>query len=290
MIRTMKVKKSSLILHCILFILISFPANSQGKFKILSYNILYGLQDSLNKNEYVGWVKQIDPDIVAYQEMNGFTQKSIEEFARRYGHQYAVISKVEGFPVALSSKYPIVNVQKVVDNMHHAYLVANIRGINVIVIHFSPFSYQKRQLEVNEIIARAALFPKNEKVVIMGDFNSLAQSDAEYYKDDGYLKTAREKEMQEAHIRNLNNGQFDYTVTNSMLQAGYVDLLRKFHSDKQFSVQTKKYATDYLKRIDFIWANPTMARSAASTDIIRDAKTDVMSDHYPVLATFNLKF
>jgi len=263
---------------------------AQENFKILSYNILYGLQnDSLVKNEYVSWVKQIDPDIVAYQEMNAFTQKSIEEFANSYGHPYAVISKTEGFPVALSSKYPIVNVQKVVDNMHHAYLVANIKGINVIVIHFSPFSYKKRQLEVNEIIARAALFPKKEYVVIMGDFNSLSQLDDIFYKDEGYLRTDREREMKDAHIRNLNNGQFDYTVTGAMNHEGYIDLLRRFHSDRQYSIPTKKYGTDYPRRIDFIWVNPTLAKSAVSTDILHDEKTDVMSDHYPVLATFNLK-
>lgn len=286
----MKVKNLYFILSCILLSILFQTAGAQGNFKILSYNVLYGLQnDSLIKNEYVNWVKKIDPDIVAYQEMNDFTQKSIEAFAIRYGHPYAVISKTEGFPVALSSKYPIVNVQKVVDNMHHVYLVANIRGINVIVIHFSPFNYKKRQLEVNEIIARASLFPKNENIVIMGDFNSLSQVDDIYYKDEGYLKTARERELKESHIRNLNNGQFDYTVTGAMQQAGYVDLLRKFHSDKQFSIPTKKYGSNYPKRIDFIWANSVFAKTAVSTDILQDPQTDVMSDHYPVLATFNFK-
>ena len=286
----MKTKKLYLFLAFILFLPLFHSLYGQSNFKILSYNILYGLQsDSVNKAEYVNWVKGIDPDIIAYQEMNGFTQESIEEFAARYGHPYAVISKTEGFPVALSSKYPIVNVQKVVDNMHHAYLVASINGINIIVIHFSPFSYQKRILEVNEVLARAALFPPQEKIVIMGDFNSLSTLDDEYYKDEGYLKTMLERELKESHIRNLNNGKMDYTVTGSMIKSGLIDLIRKFHSDMQFSVPTKKYGIDYPKRIDFIWANPSLARQAESAIIIHDEKTDIMSDHYPVLATFHMQ-
>jgi exodeoxyribonuclease III len=285
-------KKNKIYLFLALFISITLlhPSYGQGNFKILSYNVLYGFQsDSVNKSEYVSWVKGIDPDIIAYQEMNGFTQKSIEEFAARYGHPYAVISKTEGFPVALSSKYPIVNVQKVVDNMHHAYLVANINKINVIVIHFSPFSYKKRNLEVNEVLARAALFSPKEEIVIMGDFNSLSSLDDEYYKDEGYLRTMQEKELKEKHIRNLNNGKIDYTVTGSMIQSGYIDLVRKFHSDMQFSIPTKKYGTEYPKRIDFIWANPSFAKEASSAIIIHDEKTDKMSDHYPVLATFQIR-
>lgn len=286
----MKTNKIYLFLALILSISSFHSLYGQSNFKILSYNILYGLQsDSVNKSEYVKWAKGIDPDIIAYQEMNGFTQKSIEEFAARYGHPYAVISKTEGFPVALTSKYPIVNVQKVVDNMHHVYLVANINGINIIVIHFSPFSYQKRYLEVKEILARAALFPPKEKIVIMGDFNSLSPLDDEYYKDEGYLKTMQEREVKESHIRNLNNGKLDYTVIGSMIQSGFIDLVRKFHSDKQFSVPTKKYGTEYPKRIDFIWANPSLAKEAESAIIIRDEKTDKMSDHYPVLTTFKIR-
>ena len=180
---------------------------AQKVFKILSYNVLEGFQnDSIIKTYYINWVKKLDPDIIAYQEMNKFTQKSFEQFALQYGHPYAVISKTDGYPVALSSKYPIVNVQKVVDNMHHAYLVANINSINIIVIHFSPFSYQKRQLEVREVLARAALIPQNEKIVIMGDFNSLSQVDAAAYSEES-VKALQEREDKESHIRNLNNGK-----------------------------------------------------------------------------------
>ena len=262
---------------------------AQNNFKILSYNVLYGLQnDSLIKKDYIKWVNSISPDIVAYQEMNSFTQKSLEQFALLYGHPYAVLSKTEGFPVALTSRYPIVDVQKVVDNMHHVYLYANVKNINIFVIHFSPFSYQKRQFEVTEVLARAALISNKERIIIMGDFNSLSRSDSSEYNEDA-LNAQIIREKKENHIRNLKDGKFDYSVTNSMEDAGYKDLVRGSHSDFQFSVPTKKYGEKYLKRIDFIWVNSRFKKDAISADIIRDEVTNRISDHYPVLATFRLK-
>lgn len=261
---------------------------SKKEFKLLSYNVLYGLQNNDTiKNMFVEWVKQVDPDVIAFQEMNDFTQKSLEEFAGRYGHSYAVQSKTEGFPVALTSKYPIVNVQKVVDNMWHAYLYANINGVHMMVIHFSPFSYEKRQKEVREVLARAALVSEGEKVAIMGDFNSLAAIDAFRYSQE-MLEARKQSEISHAHIRNLNNGQLDYTVTNAMLEAGYIDLLKKFHPDFVYTIGSLKYRSKFLSRIDYVWTNKELSNCATSMNVLYDEATEQMSDHYPLLVTFKL--
>lgn len=272
-----------------LALLLSLDLSAQTNFKVLSYNVLKGLQgDSAIQETYVKWVKNIDPDIIAYEEMNSFTPESIEQFAARYGHPYAVISKTDGFPVALSSKYPIVNVQKVVDNMWHAYLYANINNVHVFVIHFSPFSYQKRQAEVKEVLARAALVPKNEKVMIMGDFNSLSDDDAAMYNEE-FILSQKEKEEKQSHIRNLNNGKIDYTVVGAVKEAGYKDALRLFHTDFQKSCPTRKYGSKFPKRIDYMWINPKLVKSVKAANIIYDDVTDRISDHYPVLVTFDLQ-
>src|SRR5690606_17227437 len=199
------------------------PSHSQGNFKVLSYNVLEGLQqDSLVHQEYIQWVKEISPDIVAYQEMNNFTQKGLESFAARYGHPYAIQSKLGGYPVAISSKYPVVNVQKVVDNMWHAYLYASINNIHVFVIHFSPFDYRKRQAEMKNVLAHAATLPQDEKILIMGDFNSLSETDAVHYGGE-MVEGMRQREKEQNHIRNLNNDEIDYTVMNQLEKAGYKD-------------------------------------------------------------------
>ncbi|WP_257669319.1 endonuclease/exonuclease/phosphatase family protein [Parapedobacter tibetensis] len=267
---------------------------AQGNFKVLSYNVLKGLQqDTVIHKEYVDWVKEIDPDLIAYQEMNGFTQESIEEFASKYGHPYAVTSKVDGFPVALSSKHPIVKVEKVVANMWHAYLYANINDVHVFVVHFSPFSYVKRQFEMKEIMARAALIPSHEKIIIMGDFNSLSSKDSITYNQNlqAWLEQLKTREVQHDHIRNLNDNKLDYSVMEIAEDMGYHDLMHQHTGIFKHSIPTERYATptSVRNRIDYILANSALADQLKSIDIIHDEATHHMSDHYPVLAIFDLQ-
>src|SRR5690606_10642609 len=126
-------KNYKFLITCLLFISISTIALGQEKFKILSYNVLYGLQkdSTANIQRYIDLVNELDPDIVATQEMNGWTQKSLEELAIRYDHPYALQSKEDGFPTALTSKTPPVNFKKITENMWHSYLYAKVRGIHI---------------------------------------------------------------------------------------------------------------------------------------------------------------
>lgn len=254
---------------------------SQSNMKVLSYNVYNGFQaDSTNEQRYIGWVSNIDPDIVAYQEMRGFTQKRLEKFARHYGHPYAVLSKTEGNPVALSSKYPIVNVQKVLDNMWHGYLYANIRGIHVFVVHFSASYYSKRAEELRLVLAHAATLPQEERILIMGDFNALDRRDADQYGEE-LLKNMQDRDKKYNQI-NLNNKALDYTVMDLMTSAGYTDAYWIANDQYLYTLPTKKHLTRATRRIDYIWANPVMAKDIKRSEIIHDKDTEEMSDHYPM--------
>lgn len=275
----------------ILFTLIySFDVSTQNKMKVISYNTHKAFQnDSIIQKQYINWVKKINPDIVAYQEMNKFTQKGLEEFAAHYGHPYAVLSMAEGNrnPVALSSKYPIVNVQKVVDNMWHTYLYANINNIHFFVVHFSSSFYMKRAQELRIVLAHAATLPKDDRILIMGDFNAFSRKDAENYGEDLFNNM---KDRDEEHDQqNLNNGELDYSVTDQMISAGYKDAYWLVNEHFKHSLPTKKYLTRSVRRIDYIWANSVMAKEIIKSDIIHDNDTDEMSDHYPMYIEYYSK-
>ena len=283
-------------LAILLSISTALSASAQTKFKILSYNVLKGLQqDSLNINRYISWVNKLDPDMVAYQEMNGFTQKSLEDLSHRYRHPYALQSKLEGFPVALSSKTPLVDFRKVTENMWHSYIYAKVKGLNVFVIHFSPFSYKKRQEEVTNIIAQAKALPANEPILIMGDFNSLDAADSAQY-DATVVKPMLAAEKKEAHIRNLNNGQVDYTVLKALKDAGFKDSFWLSNKTFKHSVPTSKDGNGQIgkntekkgKRIDYLWVNDAASRLVTKSDIIHDEDTHILSDHYPVYVELTL--
>ncbi len=116
---------------------------NQGKFRLLTYNVLTGFQKSPSQvNRFVEWVKDKKFDVIAFQEMSTFTQDSLESFAKRYGHHYAVLLKGNNSPIGMTSKYPISNVKKMIDSMHHGCIYAQVRDFNVFITHLSPFSYQ----------------------------------------------------------------------------------------------------------------------------------------------------
>jgi exodeoxyribonuclease-3 len=247
--------------------------------------VLKGLQgDSVNIARYVRWVAEKDADIIFYQEMNGFTQKSLEGFAASYGHPYAVLAKEYGYPVAITSRYPILNVQKVLDNMWHGYIYANIRGINVFAVHLSPFVYKKRQYEIKQVLEHANLLPKGSPVMIAGDFNSYQARDSVHYSKKALLDQI-EREKANVEIRNLHDGSFDYSVTAEMEKAGYREAVNIFSSDFNHTMPTKKHHAPFKTkiRIDYIWLNPVLRKQASGATVIYDKETDTMSDHYPVL-------
>src|SRR5690625_377320 len=154
--------RNQILCFCLLSLLFLPPSFSQNQLSILSYNTYNGFQSDISvMDQYLEWVKDLDPDVIAYQEMNKFSQKSLEEFASEYGHDYAVLIKEEGYPVAISSKYPIVNVQKVTDNMHHGYLYANVLGTHIFIVHLSPFDHRFRAKELRLVDIPVILTPQS---------------------------------------------------------------------------------------------------------------------------------
>ena len=130
-----------------------FAKDKRGKqaMKIISYNIEYGMRadTTAGKTIFSTWMRNQDPDIVCLQEANKFTQKSLEALAASYGHPYAVLQKEKGFPTAITSKYPIVNIMKVENNMWHGFVMGTINGYHIISLHLSPHRYESRQLDID---------------------------------------------------------------------------------------------------------------------------------------------
>lgn len=265
------------ILLALIFTSLAAAAQDKG-LRVLSYNVLEGFKnDSTLKTKFVNWVKPKSPDIIFYQEMNKFTQKSLEELAIRYGHPYAVLSKTAGYPVAISSKYPIVNTQIVLESMHHGYIYANIRGIHVFNIHFSPHNALKRRQEVDQIVAHASLLPKKSKIIIAGDFNSYSAKDSELY-NAAQLEEAKALEARLVHVRNLVDGQFDFYIPAALERFGLIDSSAKQNAGKERS---------YRRRIDYVFVSKNLAKGLVSSDFIRDDVTRTLSDHLPVWVEFN---
>lgn len=280
-------RKLLFLLLLLLFFLSVFKisANSQQKsFKIITWNVYEGmrLDTSNQKTAFARWIKEKDPDVIGFQEMNGFTQQRLEEFARSYGHPYAVLLKENGFPVAITSKYPVVNTMKVIDNMHHGFLKATIKGIDFYVVHLSPHKYWKRQEEINLILATVA---QGSKSIILGDFNAQSPQDSIFYSDGkmaGVHKILKEKYPVND---NLKNGNLDYNVVRTVLSKGFFDPLydpKKLNISFDAAIQGDPSLKDNITRIDYILLSNGFKGEIKKSYITRDEFTNKVSDHYPV--------
>lgn len=268
----------------VLMMMVAFSAGAQQSFKVISYNILEGMKTDTTKGkqQFVEWVKKHDPDVLALQECNGFTQRSLEELARTYGHPYAVIVKETGFPTGITSKYPIADIKKVNENMTHGFIMAKIAGYNFVVLHLNPHRYQKRREEMATILNNIELEAAKNNWLIMGDFNSHTPLDKDRFKP-GYIesrhKAAKEKNP---NIENLVDGErIDFLVQQRMLDAGFVDAGLRY--DESQKSKTGKSVIRTNSRIDYIYTSKDLAKKIDYCAFMYDDFTKIFSDHVPVM-------
>jgi len=274
---------------------------SKETLKLISYNVYWGMKqdDTENKSKFVEWIKAQDPDILALQEMNGFTQKALESLAEAYGHSYSYIVRepfADGsisFPMAITSKYPIVNVRKVVENNIHGFIEAEIEGLHFIVTHFHPFSAEKRVSEIGQILATIeSKDPKmKKKWLFMGDLNSVSPLDKSEYDNNKLRDFIREDRKKRPHNENLKNNELDYSIQNSILNFGFVDAFKVKNPQFVASAPTKMFydQSKFPLRYDYLYVSPNMKKDIVECDIIKDDFTDIYSDHYPVVLIFKYK-
>jgi len=170
----------------------AFSQASQTNLKVITYNIWNGFEwgEDVDRNEkFITWVNTQHPDILALQELCGYTQERLLADAKKWGHSYAEILKTSGYPVGITSNKPIKVKEKIFENMHHGALHCEIAGIDFFIIHFSPFSYLKRHEESEIILGKLSELSKEQNMyIVLGDFNAVSPFDAFIQKQKNAFK------------------------------------------------------------------------------------------------------
>lgn len=164
------------------------------------------------------------------QVANAFTEESLTALAGRYGHPYAILCKESGFPVGLTSKYPIELRNRLLEDvpLWHGAIHTRIKDINVVVLHLYPFgTYPNgqgaagtgntyRDREINCILdSTIRRYPVEPLWLMAGDFNSYSPKDADAMPANTYFETH-----------------------SIVLKSGYCDALRDRHSQFFHTVPT----------------------------------------------------
>lgn len=245
------------------------------KLKIISYNVYYGMREdeSPEKELFVNWVNSQTPDVFAIQEANGFTKGLLQEFAEKIGHKYSELLSYNGFPVAITSKYPISNVKKVMTSAQQGYICATIQGVNFIVLHLDSSSKDVRTSQINAALTNVDKSDK-QKWLIMGDFNCVSPLD----KNDLANKS----------------GPKEYDINAKLLDDyKFIDVVRykqnKFISTARTEFFLAKQGDpNWMTRVDFIYASSDLKNDIINANVIQDVFTKRYSDHYPVVLELKL--
>ncbi len=288
----------------LIFLLLSLSLYGQkSSLKVISYNILNGFdwgKDTNREDKLASWINKQKPDVVALQELCGFTQEKLEQFAKKWGHNYAIILKTEGYPVGLSSNKPIELKEKLREGLWHGMLHCKTWNTDFFVVHLSPSDWKFRRQEAEIITQRIEKScTETDPYIVLGDFNAVSPFDRDYNLKNPYqLERMRKGDEKSKKYKNLRDGDFDYSVISKFLSVPLTDVCLNFiDPNKRTTCPTpinvpKWLSAEEMKitrsRIDYILASSPLATKCINAKIFNGDENYYLSDHYPVMAEFEL--
>jgi endonuclease/exonuclease/phosphatase family metal-dependent hydrolase len=269
--------------------------------KVLSYNIWNGFdwgKDEERREKLTSWIYSKKPDVVALQELCAYTEEKLLEDAKKWGHDYAIILKNDGYPVGLTSSKPIHLKERARENLWHGMLHCETWGIDFFVVHLSPADRDFRYREA-QIIKGKVENIENENYIVLGDFNAHSPFDGDQdLSNTSLLEKIRMSDDKKENQNNLLDRQFDYSVIASFLALPLIDVVRRYvEPEDRFTFparaligiwQTAEEIEKNKHRIDYILASRALAKTCTNAFVFNKEETGLLSDHYPVMAEFRL--
>ncbi|WGQ09397.1 endonuclease/exonuclease/phosphatase family protein [Pedobacter gandavensis] len=267
------------------FMLATQFLQAQTALKIISYNVYnYFETEAARKARFVDWAKTQQADVIAYQELVNISGEELKALGKSIDHPYTALAKEKGYAVGISSKYPITDVKRVIEGMHHGFMAVKIKDLNFVVVHLSPFSHEKRREEVAIITDSLQRWSISKRILILGDLNSLSATDSmAYHRNDRLTPMLRSDSS--SKISNANNGLLDYGIPAYLAQKGFLDTWTMKVKGFNFSYPTLVFGEvpdSSKERIDYIFVSPDLQKNATKPIIVKDGITDQLSDHYPL--------
>ncbi len=270
--------------------------------KIMEYNILSGFCDiqfdgtyNLNekrKNLCVEVVKKYNPDILIlceadFSPKNHRKYKILNNYAKIFGYPYAYYAprKKRGGG-AILSKFPIKSENYSIEKFSFFRSILKLGKKEIIIDIFHPHPYNPDKDKKNFV--KSILRDKNNPYLLIGDFNAISPKDKYNRKRliKGFNKIVDEDEDEEYVVDSILKAE----TISEVLKSGLIDTYReKNKSGKLAYTNPTNFEKGYEKsqmRIDFIFCSKDF--KVLKSGIIKNFKTDKISDHYPIYADLEL--
>lgn len=231
--------------------------------KILQYNVLNGCAQQERFNKFNDWIKKQTYDVIGFNELNGWTNEKLKEYAIKWGYQYSYLFEMNSSPyrIGVIAKTSIQLIEATESLFHHGLLHVKISGNHFLLSHFSPHSNAHREKEASEIVKRIEKL-HHEPVIVMGDLNTLSPLDNSYYNKENQKDYQPIKMLLDCGLEDTTtSASFNYTFPTSLLH------------------ETK---LEEKVRIDYILVNAKLKKFNPTSSVIYDDEVEKLSDHYPV--------
>ncbi len=267
----------------------TMPAN----FKFMQYNIWNGWRHpssdetqedhEFSKENGIQFLKEQDADVIAYMEFRFFTFDDFEAMANEIGHDYFVKQKEGGYPVAISSKYPIKVIEVDTTKVGHGFLHVKTAGIHVFATHLSPgtgtipdtdTTYdEKRQPQAKRLMESVTLLlEQGAPVIVTGDMNAESVLDTDFFSENsGYRQ--------------------NFPTMDIFYKGGLKDSYANLRPAGEFKTtcSTESIPSERT-RIDYILLSDSLMKTCSEAGIYNeDDNVDLLriSDHFPTYAIWN---
>lgn len=276
------------------------------RLRVISYNILDGFnggKDSVRQEKTAAWIKSQNANVVALQELVGYTDQRLRKEAFQWGHKYSVLLKTTGYSVGLTADSPIKIIARKTDGFWHGMLHCRVNNIDYFVVHLSPDDFKIRSNEIDTIASTVKqLLKENKESIVLGDFNAHSPFDSDMDATRKLLlKSYIKSDSSSQKYKHLDHGYWDYSVFGKLLGIQMTDVCQRFvPALKRYSYSTPALIPRYRKdmedvvqkreRLDYILITPGLSLRCVGASIANEEKTSLLSDHYPVIADFTSSF
>lgn len=263
---------------------------------ILTWNILFAGRDGADDRRAQAQAQQINelmPDVFLMQEAKGFDANGatwLYALEHQIGMRgFLAVAPHTGQNLAIFIREPLRPLGFEVDYEHFHHALATLKvsvpgceqPVTFISAHLCPNGPEVRLREAAYLAVQAA---PDKLTLITGDFNSASPHDPEPEDWPALAPQHRAR-----YLADDLNG-IDRRVLAHLEAAGWVDLGHRLDGTRVPTVPTLAYrdAEFATMRCDYLLASQALASKARSYQVILNDLTDAASDHYPVLATFEI--
>lgn len=244
-------------------------------------------------------------DVVTMNELNGYDQASLARLGKRCGLPHTQVLAKSNYHLGVLSRHPLTPLaSERGPEFAHGLLCVRVLGVSLCVTHLNPHDVTRRATEARRIIKRHARAPLDTGApfMLVGDLNTLSPLDAPSHEEADLTRRIRSgpysKPLSKKFLTKSKDG-VDYTPMQLLLDGPLTDVGARTGHSVPTGINADKMHFATL-RLDYCLVSAAVLdasacrlqgadhgrRAGVRAVLLRDERTNALSDHFPLEVTF----